>query len=288
MVRSQGTTVTHVQSCAARRGTTPADRASQPPLLRGGQAGNLRQGLRPTPRRAEKDRRRSPELVTPDSPTQRVGGEPIEASSPSGTRPMLSIDNTYSSDDCGSTTGSQAACGRRVFTWSSSRSTASPCRLRMKRTFHPGRHRGDGSRGDDVAQSKTIRDAAAARRKSRQSCSGAASLHATCGSRQLDRERQKAGLEPYASTRNTTAGSLKLLDPKLSAQRRLRFFGCRLARGRRRFARGGDARPAAKIRLPGQRAHRHFGSIEASSNTATPGPIAARSWLTTPTGWSPR
>jgi len=40
----------------------------------------------------------------------------------------------------------------------------------------------------------------------------------------LNRERVEKGLEPFANPRNSTAGSLKLLDPRLCAQRRLRLF----------------------------------------------------------------
>jgi DNA ligase (NAD+) len=61
---------------------------------------DLRPGVRPTPGRTQGDRGRPPELVTPDSPTQRVGGKPVDDFRTVAHRvPMLSIDNTYNADE---------------------------------------------------------------------------------------------------------------------------------------------------------------------------------------------
>ena len=80
----------------ASRGNPPP----RPEILRRGGAGNLRHPIRPAGRAAQELEAEHPELVTPDSPTQRIGDQPVEGLTPFEHRvPMLSIENTYSLDE---------------------------------------------------------------------------------------------------------------------------------------------------------------------------------------------
>jgi len=172
-----------------------------------------------------------PEMVTLDSPTQRVGGEPVEGFETVEHRlPMLSIDNTYSAEEL-------AEFDRRT------RKTLEVDvldyvvepkvdGLAVSLSYENGvlvrgATRGDGRRGDDVtANLKTIRQVPLA-------LSGSpGELLEVRGEvylperefERLNEARTAEGEAPFANPRNAAAGTLKLLDPKLTAQRRLEIF----------------------------------------------------------------
>jgi DNA ligase (NAD+) len=173
-----------------------------------------------------------PELITPDSPTQRVGGQPIEGFATVRHRePMLSIDNTYSADEL-------REFDRRVRKLLGGAAVTYVVELKIDGVaisltyeaglFTVGATRGDGETGDDVTHNlKTIG-------------SVPLRLHADDPPKLLEargevymeraelarinRQRVDKGLEIFANPRNLTAGSLKMLDPRLAAQRRLRLF----------------------------------------------------------------
>lgn len=173
-----------------------------------------------------------PELVTPDSPTQRVGGQPIDGFVTVKHRvPMLSIDNTYSADEL-------REFDRRVRKLLPGEAVTYVVELKIdgvaisltyeKGLFTVGATRGDGERGDDVSHNlKTVRglplrlqtDAPPALVEVR----GEVYMHGADLAR-LNRERAARGLEPFANPRNSAAGSLKLLDPRICAERKLRLF----------------------------------------------------------------
>ena len=172
-----------------------------------------------------------PELITPDSPTQRVGGEPLDSfATVVHAVPMLSIENTYNYDE--------------IREWD----------VRVRKGLNPGdvvhyavelkvdgvaislryeggklvlgATRGDGERGDDVtANLRTVRGIPVALGEGPPSVLEVrgevymtnAELVRLNGLRVANEEA------PFANPRNATAGSLKLLDSKLCAQRRLRF-----------------------------------------------------------------
>ena len=173
-----------------------------------------------------------PELVTSDSPTQRVGGQPIEGFNTVAHRvPMLSIDNTYNA-------GELREFDRRVRKLLGGEAVTYVVELKIDGVaisltyedglFTVGATRGDGERGDDVTHNlKTIpslplRLHGGAKPKLFEA-RGEVYLERAELAR-INRERTEKGLEVYANPRNLTAGSLKLLDPRLSAQRRLRLF----------------------------------------------------------------
>lgn len=171
-----------------------------------------------------------PELVTPDSPTQRVGGAPIEGfETVAHTVPMMSIDNTYNTEEL-------RAFDERVRRGLNGEQPAYVVELKIDGVAMSLRYengaltraatRGDGTRGDDVtANVRTIRAVPL------RLAEGAPALLEVRGEvfmthRELERInelREEAGDPPLANPRNATAGTLKQLDPQVTAQRRLQF-----------------------------------------------------------------
>jgi DNA ligase (NAD+) len=171
-----------------------------------------------------------PELVTPDSPTQRVGGQPIEGFRTVQHRePMLSIDNSYNADDL-------REFDKRVKKLLRGETITYVVELKIdgvaisltyeEGLFTVGATRGNGEEGDDVTHNlKTIHELPL-------HLPDQPALFEVRGEVYMNREdlaRLNRGLiaegkEPYANPRNLAAGSLKLLDPKLCAKRRLRLF----------------------------------------------------------------
>lgn len=172
-----------------------------------------------------------PDLITPDSPTQRVGGQPLEAfATVTHAVPMLSIDNTYDYDEVrewdarvrrGLTAG-EAVC---YVVELKVDGVAVSLRYEGGR-FVLGATRGDGERGDDVtANLRTVRGIPMALGGSPPPVLEVrGEVYMTNAELVRLNELRAANEEPpFANPRNSTAGSLKLLDPKLCAQRRLQF-----------------------------------------------------------------
>ena len=175
-----------------------------------------------------------PELTTPNSPSQRVGGEPLSTfSSASHAVPMLSIDNTYSADELRQFHERL----RKSLDSESIRYVVEPkidgvaVSLRYEHgQFVRGATRGDGTRGDDVTSNlRTIRAIPLQLRLDSKThpeileARGEVFLDRREFER-LNKERSQADEPPFANPRNAAAGSLKLLDSKQTAKRRLRFF----------------------------------------------------------------
>jgi DNA ligase (NAD+) len=175
-----------------------------------------------------------PDLVTPDSPTQRVGGKALEAFSQiQHIAPMLSFDNTYSEEEV---TNFYKRITRLL------PDERIPVVIEPKVDgvavsvmYEKGRlkyaaTRGDGFVGDDITQNiKTIRSVPHQLRGDAPDVfevRGEAYLDKT-GFEKLNKERKAAGLPLFANPRNAAAGSLKHLDPKAVAQRPLGivFYG---------------------------------------------------------------
>jgi DNA ligase (NAD+) len=178
-----------------------------------------------------------PELITPDSPTRRVGGQPIEGFVTVRHRePMLSIDNTYNAEEL-------REFDRRVRKLLPGEPITYVVEVKIDGVaisltyehglFSVGATRGDGERGDDVTHNlRTIRELPLRLRADRPPAllEARGEVYMTRAElARLNRERAAKGLEPFANPRNSTAGSLKLLDPRLAAERRLRLFTYALA-----------------------------------------------------------
>ncbi len=171
-----------------------------------------------------------PDLVTPDSPTQRVGGQPIEGFKTVRHRePMLSIDNTYNA-------GELREFDKRVRKALPGEDVTYVVELKIDGVamsliyedglFTVGATRGDGFQGDDVTHNvKTIRTLPwkLPEKLPLLEVRGEVYMNRDDLAR-LNRERIAQELEPFANPRNSAAGSLKLLDPKICAQRRLKLF----------------------------------------------------------------
>ncbi len=173
-----------------------------------------------------------PELRTPDSPTVRVGGKPIEGFVSVRHRlPMMSIDNTYSAEEL-------REFDRRVRKLLPGESVTYVVELKIDGVaisltyddglFAVGATRGDGETGDDVTHNlKTIRGLPLRLRAKNPpplfEARGEVYM-ARAELARINRERKAKGADVYANPRNLTAGTLKLLDPRQSAERRLQLF----------------------------------------------------------------
>ncbi|MBN1595321.1 NAD-dependent DNA ligase LigA [candidate division FCPU426 bacterium] len=175
---------------------------------------------------------RYPDLITPDSPTQRVGGEPLESfTAVRHTEPMLSLDNTYSEDEL-------AEWDERVRKALPGEKIAYAVELKIDgvavaikyrdRRLWQAVTRGDGENGDNVTENiKTIRSLPltleAGALPGSLEVRGEVFLPKKAFAR-LNEKKQEAAEKPFANPRNAAAGSLKLLDPRLTAARPLAVF----------------------------------------------------------------
>jgi DNA ligase (NAD+) len=184
--------------------------------------------------KSEKDH---PELITPDSPTQRVGGKPKEGflKAPHSS-PMLSLDNTYNEEDLRN-------WERRVHELSGRDDIEYACELKldgMSLALHyeggkllRGITRGDGSIGEDVTLNvRTVRSIPLSIPLDKLKKAGippdfevrGEMLMPIAAFKKLNEEREQKGLATFANPRNFTAGTVRQLEPSITAQRRLDYF----------------------------------------------------------------
>src|SRR6266566_2522611 len=175
-----------------------------------------------------------PQLVSPDSPTQRVGGKPLEAFAQIAHRmPMLSLDNTYSEEEVANFYKriSRLLPDEKISVVIEPKVDGVAVSLLYEnRRLRQAATRGDGSVGDDITQNiKTIRSI-----PERLHGSGPKVFEVRGevymdkrGFEKLNEERCKTGLPLFANPRNAAAGSLKHLDPSIVAKRPLGivFYG---------------------------------------------------------------
>jgi DNA ligase (NAD+) len=171
---------------------------------------------------------RFPKLLSPDSPTQRVGGTALKAFAQVTHRvPMLSLDNTYSEEEV----ANFYARVTRLLPDETIPVVIEPKvdGVAVSLLYENGRlkyaaTRGDGTVGDDITQNiKTIRSVPERLRGTPPTVlevRGEVFMDKG-GFAKLNQEREKAGLPLFANPRNAAAGSLKQLDSKIVAQRPL-------------------------------------------------------------------
>ncbi len=173
-----------------------------------------------------------PELVTPDSPTQRVGEATVEGLAKAAHRvPMLSIDNTYSLEDLrkfGERTAKLLPGEEIEWTVEMKIDGVAAALIYENGLLVRGVTRGDGREGDDVTHNvRTLRDVPLRLSGDRvpQVLEVRGEIYMTNSDLvSLNQRQEAAGEAVYANPRNVAAGSIRLLNPKLCAERKLRMF----------------------------------------------------------------
>jgi len=172
-----------------------------------------------------------PELITPDSPTQRVGAAPVEAFGVLEHRlPLLSLGNAFSDEEL-------EAWYRRVSNLAGEQDFELVCEPKMDGLavsltyidgiLSTGATRGDGYRGEDVTSNlrtiKSIPLSLIGDAPSILEVRGEVYFSKE-GFKRLNQERAKQGLSLFANPRNAGAGSVRQLDPRITAQRPLDIY----------------------------------------------------------------
>jgi DNA ligase (NAD+) len=201
----------------------------------------------------------NPDLITPDSPTQRVSGEPIEGfATVRHSVPMLSIDNTYSAEEL-------QAFDTRVKKLLEGADYDYVVELKIdglaiNLRYEQGRlvtaaTRGDGRTGDDVtANVRTIR-AVPLILLNRDAVPDVLDVRGEVympksSFTELNRQKAEAGEPAFANPRNAAAGTLKLLDSRETSRRKLSFFA---------YATGEMSAPIARFHYETLQAFKKFG-----------------------------
>ena len=196
-----------------------------------------------------------PEFKSPDSPTQRVGGEPLKEFHTVGHKiQMLSLDNTYTFEELeefDKRVKKFLAKDKIVYFVEQKIDGVSISLTYEKGKLVLGATRGDGRFGDDVTENiKTVRaiplsipaPGANFKGKIPEVLEVRGEVYMPGASfEKLNKEKEKNGEEPFANPRNSCAGSLKLLDPKIVASRGLSIFVHGLG-----FVKGGDGLPKSQ------------------------------------------
>jgi len=170
-----------------------------------------------------------PELITPDSPTQRVGGQPAkEFPTYTFSRPMLSLENAYSEEEL-------LDWGRRVNQLADTDTVDYVAELKIdglsvaliyeSGLLDKAVTRGDGRTGEVVTGNvRTIRSVPLHLHQDASVEVRGEVFLSLKAFRQLNEEREEAGQPRFANPRNAAAGSLRQLDPKVAAARPLDFY----------------------------------------------------------------
>jgi len=191
-----------------------------------------------------------PELVTADSPTQRVGGKPKEGFvKVAHSRPMLSLDNAYNADEL------RAWAERVQGGLAAGEAPRFVCELKLdglslaltyvagakgEAVLKSGVTRGDGTVGEDVTSNvRTIRSVPLHISAKRLNDAGLPQEFEVRGEvvlpqaafAKMNEERVAQGMAPAANPRNAAAGTIRTLEPNIVAQRRLELFAYFLLRG---------------------------------------------------------
>ncbi len=179
----------------------------------------------------------NPGLIRPDSPTQRVGGKPREGFVKAAhSSPMLSLDNTYNEEEL-------RDWERRVHELSGKKDIDYVCELKLDGmslalVYEDGKlirglTRGDGMVGEDVTLNvRTVRSVPLSIQKEKLKKAGMPSNFEVRGEllmplaafKKMNEERENRGLPPFANPRNATAGTVRQLESRVTAERRLDYF----------------------------------------------------------------
>jgi DNA ligase (NAD+) len=173
-----------------------------------------------------------PELITPDSPTQRVGAQPLSVfGEVRHELPMLSLDNAFSDEELGEfdrRVRERLGVDRVEYTGEPKLDGVAVSLLYEDGRLVRGATRGDGSSGEDVTQNvRTIQSIPLRLRGKgyprRLEVRGEVFM-SHGGFRKLNERAAAAGQKTFANPRNAAAGSLRQLDPRVTAQRPLEIY----------------------------------------------------------------
>ena len=172
----------------------------------------------------------NPDLITPDSPTQRVGGSPLDKfASVTHRTPLLSLDNALNIEELAEF-DERVRKGLEV-----SGHIEYVCELKIdglavsllyeKGVFVKGSTRGDGVHGEDITENLRTIKAIPLKIDEVSSIEVRGEVYLPLKSfYRLNEEREKKGYPLFANPRNAAAGSLRQLDPKITAKRPLSMF----------------------------------------------------------------
>ncbi|MCK4401319.1 NAD-dependent DNA ligase LigA [bacterium] len=174
-----------------------------------------------------------PDLIIPDSPSQRVGGSPLkEFRTVTHRTPMLSIANTYSEDEIMEFDARMRKnlTGENIdYVVELKIDGVAVNLIYENEIFAIGTSRGDGIHGDDITKNLRTIKTIPLRLQMSDSISSVLEVRGEVYMtkdvfRQINKEREKREELLFANPRNAAAGSMKLLDPKMVAQRHLNIF----------------------------------------------------------------
>ncbi len=185
-------------------------------------------------RRLEEIEQLFPELVTPDSPTQKVGAPPLEEfGSVTHSLPMLSLQNAFNSDEVVLFDGRvKKLLGDKEFEYVAEPKIDGLAMEAVYRdgVFVQGSTRGDGVTGEDITENlRTVRSLPLRLRKAGGKIPSLLEVRgevymAKRDFAELNMRREEEGEQVFANPRNAAAGSMRQLDPRVTASRNLDVF----------------------------------------------------------------
>jgi len=172
-----------------------------------------------------------PQFLSPDSPTQRVGAEPVEAFGVvEHPLPLLSLGNVFSEEELTAwyNRTSRLVAGRRLeFVCEHKIDGLAVALTYVNGQLTTGATRGDGYRGENITQNlRTVRSiplSVSGETPPRFEVRGEVFLPKP-GFQKLNKEREAEGLPLFANPRNAAAGSVRQLDPRITARRPLDIY----------------------------------------------------------------
>jgi DNA ligase (NAD+) len=229
-----------------------------------------------------------PELVTPDSPTQRVGGKPKDGFvKVAHSRPMLSLDNAYNEEEL------RAWAERVVGGLALGESVRYVCELKLDglslalqyeagsrgvAVLKTGVTRGDGTVGEDVTTNvRTIRSVPLHVSAKKLEQAGLPQEFEVRGEvvlpqkafERMNEERVAQGLAAAANPRNAAAGTIRTLEPNVVAQRRLEMFAYFLLHGAGEPLLGSQSAALQALRDAGFLVNPHARTVESIAEVLT-------------------
>lgn len=168
-----------------------------------------------------------PDLVTPDSPTQRVGGKPLDKfTKVTHARPMLSLVDAFSIDEVKDWETRNQKIDHQNYDYFAELKMdgLAVSLIYEKGIFVRGATRGDGKIGEDVTQNLKTIDAIPLKLSEPISCEVRGEVYMSKKVfEELNKKYKKEGKTLLANPRNAAAGSIRQLDPKIAAERKLSF-----------------------------------------------------------------